>query len=278
MMTISRRSIPVGAALVLAVVVAACESSEKIPPKGSTVTVGANPATIALGTPCIGLPGVPSCGDADIVATVWSELGIPLPDQDVRFSTTAGFLFTGTKLNPVDAANIPIRTDEFGNAHVNLVTSTTATVTARSGTASGTLTINTVAGNLSRIVLNFDTTSTGCPSDPDITDCDKTICVQAEAQESSGKTIEGVVIVFSLQNNVFDGNTFKGNFVPTQTPTVAVPSGSTTYKALAQLKPDSTCQDQCSASQGKSCQAEVIATTQGGGFTSAGLPLAINVP
>ncbi len=283
MTTFPRRDRVRAAALVLLVVVAACESSDKLPPKGSIVTVAANPATIPLGSgqECT-LISVTRCGTAQVVATVASELGTPLPDQDVRFSSTAGFLFTGDTASPVAAANVPIATDKFGNAHVSLITSTTASVTAKSGTASGTLTINTVVGNLNRIVLNFNTDTTlGCPSSPDITDCDKTICVEAEAQDSTGKDIEGVLIVFDLQNNVFDGNTFKGNFNPTQQSTVAMPAGSTTiFKALTKFKPDSTCQAQCSASAmpPKSCAAEVVATTQGGSFRSAGLPLTISIP
>jgi len=123
-----RAAFPVIAILV---VVAACESSDKVPPKGATITVAANPATIPLasGPECVGLLNVPDCGTANVVATVASELGIPLPGQDVRFSSTAGRLFLGDATNPIDAANIPIRTDKFGNATVNLITSTTATVT-----------------------------------------------------------------------------------------------------------------------------------------------------
>jgi hypothetical protein len=273
MMTISRRSIPVAAALVLTFVVAACRSSEKIPPKGSKVTVGANPATIALTSrpECLILLGVLSCGTADVVATVASEMDVPLPDQDVRFRTTAGFLFTGTTLSPVDAANIPIRTDEFGNAHVNLITSTTATVTAQSGSASGTLSISTVVGNLSTILLNNDTTSSGCStSTTTVTSCSQTICVEAQAQNSTGAGIQGVVLLFDLQNNVSGSNTFNGVFTPSQATTDS--SGS----AFAKFTPDSTCPAQCGG--GKACQAEMIVSTTGGGIQSAPVQLQINIP
>ena len=46
MTTFSNRYLKWAAAFALAVVIAACESSDKIPPKGSTVTVGANPAMV----------------------------------------------------------------------------------------------------------------------------------------------------------------------------------------------------------------------------------------
>src|SRR2546426_5011890 len=107
----------------------------------------------------IDLLKITSCGQTEVVATVASERGLPLPGQDVRFSSTAGRLFLGSPANPIDAANIPIRTDKFGNAPVDLITSTTATVTAKSGAASGKLTINTLSGNLSPILLHTDLSS-----------------------------------------------------------------------------------------------------------------------
>ncbi len=274
MITISRWSIPVAAALFLTVVVAACESSEKIPPKGSTVTVGANPATIALTTrpECLILLGVPTCGTADVVATVASELGVPLPDQDVRFRSTAGFLYTGTVQNPIDAANIPIRTDEFGNAHVNLITSATATVTGNSGSASGTLSISTVVGNLSAVVLNIDTTQTGCSaSTTTVTSCSQTICVVADARDSSGGGIEGVLIQFRLQNNVGPA---PDNYTFNVTPSTASGTTNSSGKVFAAFTPDSTCTAQCGGN--KPCQGEFIAET--GGFQSGPLPLQINIP
>lgn len=275
MMTISRRSIPMAAALVMGVVVAACESSEKIPPKGSPVTVGANPATIALTAlpECLDLLKVPNCGTADVVATVASELGVPLPDQDVRFSSTAGYLYTGTTLNPVDAANIPIPTDDFGNAHVNLITSTTTTVTARSGSNSGTLSISTVAGNLSAVVLNIDTTQSGCSaSTTTVTTCSQKICLVADARDSSGGGIDGVLIQFRLQNNVDPSDTYTFNVTPSTSQDTTDSSG----KVFASFTPDSTCTAQCGGN--KPCQGEFIAETSGGAFQSAPLRLQINIP
>ena len=276
MTTFPRRYTVRAAFLVIAilVVVAACVSSDKVPPKGATITVAANPATIPLasGPECVGLLNVPDCGTANVVATVASEMGVPLPGQDVRFSSTAGFLFLGSATNPIDAANIPIRTDRFGNATVNLITSTTATVTAKSGQATaGTLTINTVTGNLSTILLNNDTTSNGCSSSNlTVTSCSQTICVVAEADDATGTGVQGVVILFKLQNNVSGGNTFSGQFIPSQTTT------NSSGKAFAQFTPDSMCPAQCTG--GKSCLAEMIATTQGGSFQSSALKLTIAIP
>lgn len=269
----TRRHAQWTAACLLLAGVAACVDSDKIPPKGSIITVAANPATIPLGSgsECVSLLNVTNCGTSQVVASVASELGVPLPDQDVRFSSTAGKLFTGSVTNPVDAANIPIRTDDLGNATVNLITSTTTTVTAKSGPSSGTLSISTVAGNLSTIVLINDTTSTGCTtSSQTVTSCSQTVCLQATAQDASGDGVQGVVLLFKLQNNVSGSNTFAGQFTPSQATT------DTNGVARAQFNPDTTCPAQCGG--GKSCQGEIVATIQGGGFQSSPLQLTINIP
>jgi hypothetical protein len=268
------------AALLAVAAIAACESSDKLPPKGSTITVAANPATIPLATSadCLNLLGVQTCGKAGVVATVASELGVPLPDQDVRFSSTAGFLYTGTTSNPVNAANIPIRSDKFGNSTVQLITSTTATVTAKSGQATaGTLTVNTVQGNLSTVLLNNDTSSTGCSgSTTNVTSCTgQTICFKATALDNSANGVPSVVLFFSLQNNTStDGKTFKGTFNFSQVTT------DSNGNAFSQLTPDSTCPTQCSASQngGKSCTAQVIASSQGGAIVSGPVTLTFSIP
>jgi hypothetical protein len=249
-----------------------CESSERIAPEGATVTVAATPTTIVLGSgaECLSLLNVAECGTAQVIATVSSKIGVPLPDQDVRFSSTAGLLFTGTVSNPDPASNLPIRTDEFGNAVVNLITSTTTTVTARSGAASGMLTLNTVQGNLSRITLNVDTTSAGCTmSTTNVTSCSQTICFEAVAEDDTGAGIDGVLIVFALQNNTIGDNTFNGQFTPMQVTTANGGVARTTFA------PDSTCAAECGMN--KSCQAEVVASTQGG-FQSVPVPLTINIP
>jgi len=277
MTTIPKRYRARVAAFIAVAAVAACQSSDKLPPKGSTVTVAANPATIPLATAaeCGSLLGVTTCGTADIVATIASELGVPLPGQDVRFSSTAGFLYTGSALSPVNAANIPIRTDRFGNANVSLITSTTATVTAKSGAASGTLTINTVSGNLSSILLNIDISTSGCSTKGlSIDSCGQIVCFKATAVDSTGKGIQGVPLVFKLQNNTSsDGKTFNVTFTNSSTTT------NTNGDAFAQFTPDNTCSAQCSQSQngGKSCVGEVVCTTQGGTFQSNTLKLNIGI-
>ena len=273
MTTIPKRYRARVAAFIAVAAVAACQSSDKLPPKGSTVTVAANPATIPLAAdPECDLLGVTTCGTADIVATVASELGVPLPGQDVRFSSTAGFLYTGTASSPVNAANIPIRTDRFGNANVSLTTSTTATVSAKSGAASGTLTINTVSGNLSSITLNFDKTSTGCNSSLSLSNCSQKACFVAKALDGTGKGISGVVLLFKLQNNVSGGNTLNGTFDNSAAPTDSSGELAAAFTPTPGTAAGS-CVDQCSAP--KNCSGEVVVTTQGGGFTSNAFTLTV---
>ena len=263
--------------IVILIVLAACESSDKLPPKGATVTVAANPSTIPLASTqaCIDLLKITSCGQTEVVATVASELGLPLPGQDVRFSSTAGRLFLGSPANPIDAANIPIRTDKFGNATVDLITSTTATVTAKSGAASGTLTINTVSGNLSSILLNTDLSSSGCNPNLGLTSCGQTLCFVAKAVDATGRGIQGIVLLFNLQNNVLNGNELKGAFVNSAVTTDA------NGEAPSKFTPDGgTCPTNCSSSANppKSCQAEAIVTTQGGGFQSSPIQFTVQAP
>jgi len=269
----SRRFQTWAMALILLAGVAACTESDKIPPKGSIITMAANPATIPLGAgaECVSLLNVTNCGTAQIVANVTSELGIPLPNQDVRFSNEAGRLFTGPVSNPVDAANIPISTNDDGNAIVNLITSGTTKITARSGLNSGTLTISTVVGNLSAILLNLDTTSTGCSgTTQNVTACNQKVCFKAEAVDASGDGVPGVVLVFSLQNNISGDNTFNVQFTPSQDTT------DSTGAVFTSFTPDTTCTAECGGN--KSCQAEVVVKTQGGSLTSTPVALTVDIP
>jgi len=278
MISSQKRSLARLTAFLAAATIVACQSSDRLPPKGSTITVAANPATIPLTSSpdCLNLLQVSTCGTADVVATVASELGVPLPDQDVRFSSTAGFLYTGPASSPTNAANIPIRTDKFGNASVNLITAATATVTAKSGQATaGTLSINTVAGNLSGITLNFDTTTAGCSPDP-LGLCTDSLCFKAQAVDSSSNGIKGVIINFVLQNNVFNGNTLDGQFTNSQQTTDV--NGFVSTKFTPTNTGSTACSSQCSAASSKQCQAQVVAQTTGGAIQSGALNIHVNAP
>ncbi|MFQ5876544.1 MAG: hypothetical protein ACE5JH_02465 [Acidobacteriota bacterium] len=260
--------------LLAALVGVGCEDSDTIPPEGSTITVTGNPSTIVLGNipECDSLLSQEQCGTAEVVATVSNELGVPLPGQDVRFSSSAGLLFLGEVSNATPVSNIPIETDGFGNARVNLVTATTATVTARSGSAMDDLTFNTVQGNLRTILLNVDTSDPTCDTQT-ITSCAQDLCLVAQAFDTSSNPLDGVTIVFELRNNVSaGGNTFNGTFTPLQ---VLTSGGGV---AASRFTPDSTCPSECSQAQGGGpCQGEIVARTQGGAFESTALQLFINI-
>ena len=229
---------------------ASCRGSDQVAPEGSTITLAANPATIVL---------VGGSGSSDVVATVYSAAGVPQEDQDVRFSSSAGSLFTPPPDNQ-PAANIPIRTDSLGNAHVVLTTTTTTTVTAKSGAATGTLSLSTVNGNLNAILINPDTQTAGCLQGTDIGSCSDSICVTAQAVDDEGNGIPGVVIVFSLQNASPDFSVFF-NAPGNQLTTDAGGFASTSFKLVS-----SDCIDPCAAPD--SCEADMVAALQGGGFPS----------
>jgi len=232
---------------------ASCRGADQVAPEGSSITVSANPATIVL---------TGGSGSSDVVATVYSAAGVPQEDQDVRFSSSAGALFTPAPDNQ-PAANIPIRTDNLGNAHVVLTTTTTTTVTAQSGKAVGTLSLSTVNGNLSTIVLNQDILTPGCIGPgPDITNCSDNLCLEAKAQDDEGNGILGVVVTFSVQNGSSTSpNQFTFGFSPQ--PTVTTDSSGI---ARATFKLGSNCAAACSGAE--SCTGDLFVALQGGGFQS----------
>jgi hypothetical protein len=159
----------------IALCVVFCQSSEKIAPDGSTITLTATPATIVLSN---GVQAAP----VDILATVRSNLGLPLPGQDVRFSTTTGVL------DPTGGT--PVRTDDNGNALTILSVATqNATITATSGKATQSLTLNTATCNLSSIALD--------QSILDFATCTDTVTLTATATDTNGGACAGVLLTFN---------------------------------------------------------------------------------
>lgn len=238
-----------------------CRGQDQIAPEGSTIDLAANPTTIVL------LGGAGSSGSSDIVATVSSAVGAPLKDQDVRFTASAGSLFTPSG-DP--GANIPIRTDDLGNAHVTLVTTKTTTVTARSGKANGTITLDTVNGNISSILLEQDTTSTGCMPDLTFRNCSDNLCLVAQVIDNESLGIPGVVVKFNLQNAENSAGPISGVFSPTQATTDADGFARSSFRL------NSSCPDDCGG--GESCTGEILATLQGGGFPSNVVQFDSNIP
>ncbi len=257
--------------LVAAAVLSGCEDSEVVAPAGSEISVSATPSTIPLVADpnCTTALLVTNCGVADVVATVSSELGGGLPGQDVRFTTNAGLLFTGTLASPTPVSNLPISTDSYGNAHVLLATSVQTTVTAKSGAASGTASFQVVNAALSQILLNIDTTSSGCSSSTtNISSCSQTVCLVAKAVDTDGDPVEDVPLAFALINNAVGMNTFEVLFSPTQELT------DVNGEVRTKFTPTSTCSAECGASA--NCDAQVVA--RAGQLSSPALDLSILIP
>jgi hypothetical protein len=239
---------------------ASCHRGDQTAPEGAIIDLAASPTTIVL---------VDGSGSADVVATVSSSVGVPLPDQDVRFSTSAGTLET---LTGQPAANIPIRTDSFGNAHVTLTTTKTTTVTARSGGASGTLTLDAVTGDLSAINLNLDTGS-GCLGVGEFETCDDELCLVAQAVDTDGVPLPGVVIEFNLEDalNDPDGDPFTLSFTRSNGTT----DSSGEVHTRVRIGSSSTC-DLCSGV--KTCSGNIVASLRGGSFASTPFQFTTSIP
>src|SRR5262245_717961 len=235
MTTISRR-LPLRVAAVLAAsFILACESSDVIAPDGATMTLSATPAQIVLSG---GIQQSP----VTVLATVFNQIGVPLPGQDVRFTTSSGVL------DP--PGGTPVRTDDFGSATTTLTTATTAPqINARSGKVTATpLTLNAASGILSSIVLNVT---------PDLTidACSDTFTVTATASDPDGDPVRGATIVFDFGQT---GATFViGSFNPLQGISDITGKVTTTLDLN-----DNDCTTKCS---GKSCDGiEIKAKDQSG--------------
>jgi hypothetical protein len=276
----NRRIMSVLAVLAAALLVMAnCKKGDRIAPEDAIIDVAANPSTILVSEQvksggmtlnCTDILNVSKCGTSEIVATVSSAVGVPLPDQDVRFTNTAGLLFAGTLDNPEPIANLPVRTDSYGNAHVNLVTGSTTTVNARSGKATGSLSLQTTSAYISSISVEQDTASTDCSSTSgEITDCGDKFCLTATVQDSAGKGIPGLQIQFRLQGATGD-NSFTGTFTPQQDTTDATGVAATKLQAIS-----SDCSSNCAG--GKCVSVDVVAYITGG-IESPAFTILINIP
>jgi hypothetical protein len=172
----AKRGVARAGALLVVLAVWGCESSDQIAPEGSTILLNANPATIVL------VNGVQdSLSPVDILATVTNSIGVPLPEQDLRFTTTSGVL------DP--PALTPVSTDDSGTAKVVLTGATQGpTITARSGKISAMLTIQTATCALGSITLS--------PSLVDFDSCDDTPTISVVARDTASKPCVGISIKF----------------------------------------------------------------------------------
>jgi hypothetical protein len=221
MMTHCLRTAFRAGALLLVVGGLACEESEVIAPAMSTIVLSPTPSTILLAG------GVQSV-DVVITATVRNSIGVSLPGQDVRFTTTSGVL------DPVGGT--PVGTDSFGNAKTTLSLATqSATITAQSGSiVAPPITLNTATCQLANISIS--------PSPVTFSNCTSQVTVTATVTDTGGNPCPGVLVSFAQ--------------VATSTPATDVvltfqPGGDTTDtngEAVVQVSPATTsdCGTKCS--------------------------------
>jgi hypothetical protein len=172
------RTIALLAGCLLIIPLLGCEDSDVIPPDGSTITMNARPSTIILDS-----SGVQT-GPITVLATVRNSLGLPLPGQDVRFTTTSGVLTPN--------AGTSIETDSDGNANTILsIARQSATITATAGAVSQTLNLSTSTCALSSVGIS--------PSPITLTSCsanDLTFDITATAVDTANDPCVGVQVVF----------------------------------------------------------------------------------
>ena len=214
------------AIMAVVLVPAGCESNDPVAPADSTIEVSATPATVVV-DPNAGISGV-----AAITAIVRAKNGTVLPDQAVSFITSQGTLTTldGDLIDPSD----PEITDDDGAAKCVLTTTQTATVTARSGNITGTVTVQAASGEVSSIILNVSTTS--------VQDCTDVITVTARVVTSGGQPVAGLPVEF-FQNT--PPSLHEGIFANTVVISNAAGESVTTWRPSG-----ASCPDDCSVASG----------------------------
>ncbi len=231
----------------------ACEDSDTIPPDGSTIVLSATPAQIVLD-----LNGVQSV-PVTLLATVRNSLGIPLPGQDVRFTTTSGVL-TPTSGTSVETGN-------DGNAISILEQATVGpTITATAGTAMDTLTLTAATGTLSSILLS--------PGPLNLSTCSDTFPMTATALNPQGDPIDGVTLFFEFVTSSMTEVT--GMFSPVSGVSGSANplSGEVTFDLIID---NPTCSTRCIGA-GMDCSTTIQATDQGGTIISNPVTIQDQIP
>lgn len=250
----SVRTWAAAAALLLAAFLglAACDNEgDPTAPADSTITVSANPQTVIV-------PSGGGSGATTIIATLRAKNGARLPDQEVTFSTTAG------TLDP--PAETGLTTDDQGQASSILITSSAATVTARSGSITGTTQVQTAPGDLASFVLNVD------PSE--LTSCQDQLNIEVDVRTTSGDPAPGILVIFGTSGEL------TGTFNPTQT------NSNASGLATSVFTPSATvCQQQCTsagadpnANRDGNCTLFIEADDLTGSFSAPPFPINESIP
>lgn len=234
MTRMTKRNAQWAMAVPLAAALLACQSSDVIAPNDSTISLTANPATIVLAGG-VQDPNKP----VTIIATVYNSIGVPLPGQDVRFTTTNGIL--------TPQAGTPVTTDSFGNATTILTgAQQPPTITAKSGKTEKSLQLQTSTCSLADISLSPSTL-------PLENVCkDFTFSLSAIATDTNGDPCTGIQVTFAISGSATTDVTFSFNPAADSTDqdgeansTVTVTSASCTAKCAG-----ATCTGSVRASSG----------------------------
>lgn len=229
----------------------ACEDSDKVPPEDSTISLSANPAQVII-------EGNQQLVPVTLIATVRNSIGVPLPGQDVRFTTTNGVL--------TPTAATPIRTNDIGNATAILDNATQGPqVTATSGKATVSLTLT--AGSAAVCTLTLSTL------DPlDIETCADTFEFTVLAEDCDGEPVQGVRLIFELNNSSNNPDAVTGTFNPPNGTTDADGQLTATLSLNA-----GTCASKCEDPDVDNCDNSVRVKDQAGVTFSNELQLNDNI-
>jgi len=166
-----------------------CESNgDPTAPADSTLTVSADPQTVIIGSGG-------GTNTSTITATLRSKTGARLPGQEITFSTSEG------SLDP--PAQTPLTTDNQGQAVSILDTGGVATVTAQSGSITGSTQVQTSPCVISTILLNV--------TPQDLGSCSDELEVKAEVLDNQSGPCIGVRVSFTNPMS-----TVMGSFTPQQ--------------------------------------------------------------
>ena len=235
------------AALLVTLLSFGCVSSEVVAPDGATINLSANPAVIVLS-------GGVQQSPVDITATVQNSIGVPLPDQDVRFTTSFGVL--------TPPGQTPVPTDDNGNAMTVLTNATQApTITARSGKASAMLSLQTATCNLSSITLN--------PSPLVLENCTDSFDLTVLAEDTDGLPCPSILIQLAFVPTATPMTDVGGTFNPGSARTDAAGEVTSTLTIS-----NTSCSTLCEG--GKTCTGQIRASS--GTTQSPAVPISDNVP
>jgi hypothetical protein len=243
-----RKQVSIAGLLVLAAI--ACQSSETIAPDGSTISLAATPAVIVTS-------GGVQANDVTILATVRNTVGVALPGQDVRFTTTSGVL--------TPQAGLPVSSDKFGNATSVLTgATTTATIAATSGKATATITLQTASCNISSVTLDGVANFTTC----DASTAGGFALLTATVTDTSQNPCVGIAVSFKSTVASLPATDIALAFAPSQSNT------DSTGKLQTKVTLDpANCSKLCT---GKDCNTSLQGVTAtAGSITSS--PVAMNI-